>query len=99
MSTKRRLSASVDEDLLAAAERAVQLKEAESVSAWVNDAMRKKLENDKRLRALAAYIKQYEAEFGVITEDDMVNAEREAKRRTITTRGLRAGESRRKYGR
>lgn len=96
---KRRLSATVDADLLAAAERAVQTKAVESVSAWVNDAMRKKYENDKRLRALAAYIKQYEAEFGEITEEDMVNAERETKRRTITTRGLRAGESRRKYGR
>lgn len=99
MKGKRRLSASVDADLLAAAERAVELSEVESVSAWVNDAMRKKHEHEGRLRALASAIAAYEAEFGVITEEDMVHAERELKRRTITTRGLRAGESRRKYGR
>jgi metal-responsive CopG/Arc/MetJ family transcriptional regulator len=99
MTGKRRLSASVDADLLVAVERAVERKEVESVSAWVNDAMRKKLDHEGRLRALAAAIADYEAEFGLITEEDMVHAERELKRRTITTRGLRAGESRRKYGR
>jgi hypothetical protein len=99
MGAKRRLSASVDALLLEAAEHAVKIGEAESVSAWVNDAMKMKVDNDKRLRALADYIADYEKELGVITEQDMIDAEREAKRRTITTRGLRAGESRKKYGR
>jgi hypothetical protein len=99
MTGKRRLSASVDADLVDAAERAAARGEVETVSAWVNDAMRTKLEHEKRLRALTAFIADYEAEFGVITEDDIDSAVRESKRRAISTRGTRAGESRKKYGR
>ncbi|MGH9605657.1 MAG: hypothetical protein ACRD3N_08145 [Terracidiphilus sp.] len=40
MSTKQRLSASVDADLIAAAQQAVTGGRAESISAWVNDALK-----------------------------------------------------------
>jgi hypothetical protein len=96
---KRRLSASVDAELLNAAEAAAKRGDAPTLSAWITDAIQLKLENDSRLEALAAYFKEYEAEFGPITAADMEAAKREAKRRAISVRGLRAGESRRRYGR
>jgi len=99
MSQKRRLSATVDAELLAAAERATKRGAAATISAWVNDAIRLKLEQDERLQALAAFIAEYEAEHGAITKRDQENALREAKRRAISVRGgLRAGEARKRYG-
>lgn len=98
-SQKRRLSASVDAELLAAAEEATGRGEAPTLSAWINDAIRLKLEDDARLRALSAFIADYEAERGPITAADTEAAMREAKRRATSVRGLRAGESRRRYGR
>lgn len=89
----------MDADLLTAAEEATRRGEASTLSAWINDAIRLKLEDDARLRALAAFIADYEAERGPITAADTEAAVREAKRRAISVRGLRAGESRRRYGR
>jgi len=99
MSEKRRLSASVDADLIAAAERAAKRGDVPTVSAWVNDAMRLKLQHDVRLQALAAFIADFEAEHGKITQEESDAVLREAKRRAIPVRGLRAGESRKRYGR
>jgi hypothetical protein len=99
MSTKQRLSVTVDPDLVAAAETAVSEGGAETVSAWVNDAMRLKLENDARLKALAFALGEFEREHGKITDEEMAAAGREARRRAVVVRGTRAGESRRKYGR
>ena len=64
MRPKQRLGASVDTDLLAAATAAARRGQARTVSAWVNDALRLKLEHDLRLQALAAY----EEEHGEITQ-------------------------------
>lgn len=99
MSSKTRLSATVDAELIAAAEAAAKRGEVATVSAWVNDAMRLKLEHDRRMKALAAFIADYEAEHGVLTKEDLTWAAREARRRTVPVRGSRAGESRRRYGR
>lgn len=99
MSGKQRLSASVDSELLRAAERAAARGEVATVSAWVNDAMRLKLEHDRRLEALAELMAEYEAQHGEITNDEITKAAREANRRALSVRGLRAGESRRRYGR
>ncbi len=99
MSGKQRLSASIDANLIAAAEAAAARGEVATVSAWVNDAMRLKLEHDGRLRALADFIADHEAEHGEITAADMESAVREVKRRAVPVRGTRAGEPRRKYGR
>ena len=99
MTQKHRLSATIDADLLAAAERATKRGDAPTISAWVNDAIRLKLEHDQRLQALGAFIAEYEAEHGPITDRDRENALREAKRRAISVRGgLRAGETRKRYG-
>jgi hypothetical protein len=85
--TKQRLSASVDADLLEAAEQAVAQGGADSVSAWVNDALRLKLTHDRRLDALAAFIAEYEAVHGEITGEDVRRAGRRARSRAVVVRG------------
>src|SRR5262245_25214435 len=92
--TKQRLSASVDADLLGAAERAAKRGEVANVSAWVNDAMRLKVEHDRGLADLAAVIADFEAEQGAITNDEIEKAVRSARARALTVRGARAGEER-----
>lgn len=87
MSAKERLSASVDADLIEAARAAVARGEAESVSAWVNEALRAKAEHDLSLAALGAFIAEYEAEHGEITEQEMREATRDARSRAIVVRG------------
>jgi hypothetical protein len=87
MTVKRRLSATVDEDLIEASQAAVAAGTAESVSAWVNDALRLKVEHDRRLQALDKFIAQYEAEHGEITEEEMAAAARWARERAVVVRG------------
>jgi len=90
MTRKQRLSASVDADLLAAAEAAAASGRAATVSAWVNDALRLKLEHDHRLQALAAFLSTFEAEHGEITREEMQRAVRRANSRAVPIRGLAA---------
>ena len=90
--TKQRLSASVDAELLVAAESAARRGEVANVSAWVNDAMRLKLDHDRGLAELARVIADFEAEHGEITEGEMEKAARLARSRAVSVRGARAGE-------
>ncbi|MGH7439565.1 MAG: hypothetical protein ACRENE_28075 [Polyangiaceae bacterium] len=83
---KVRLSASVDADLVAAAEAAVARGRLESVSAWVNEALRAKAEQDRRLEALGVFIAAYEAEHGEISAEEMRDAARRARARARTVR-------------
>lgn len=87
MSRKARLSASVDADLLRAAEAAAAAGRAPSLSAWVDDALRLKLEHDRRLEALAELIAEHEAEHGVISEAEMRTTARAMRSRAIPVRG------------
>ena len=87
MSAKERLSASVDADLVAAAQEAVAQGRAESVSAWVNEALRLKAAQDQRLRALDEFVATFEAEHGEITEVEMSEAARRARGRAVVVRG------------
>jgi Arc/MetJ-type ribon-helix-helix transcriptional regulator len=86
MSSKERLSASVDADLMAVAQEAVAQGRAESVSAWVNEALRLKVAHDRRLRAVAEFVAAFEAEHGEITEDEMREAARRARGRAVVVR-------------
>ena|SRR5215472_3406060 len=92
---KVRLSASVDADLIAAAEAAVARGRLESVSAWVNEALRTKAEHDQRLEALGAFVAAYEREHGEITADEMREAARDARARAISTHGATPSRRRR----
>lgn len=86
MSEKGRLSASVDADLLAAAQRAVETGRVATVSAWVNDALRLKAAHERRLAALDEFLTDFEAEHGQITEADMESAHRRARARAVVVR-------------
>jgi Arc/MetJ-type ribon-helix-helix transcriptional regulator len=88
MKPKQRLSASVDSDLIRAATNAARRGEVPTVSAWVNEALRLKLEHDERLRALDAFIEVYEAEHGVITREEMEAATRKMRSRAVPVRAL-----------
>ncbi len=87
MTAKTRLSATVDTDVLAAVQAAVAAGEAESVSAYVNDALRLKAEHDRRLRGIDDFLAAYEAEHGEITDEEMEAAYRRAKARAVVVRG------------
>ncbi|MGH3304068.1 MAG: hypothetical protein ACRDOK_20800 [Streptosporangiaceae bacterium] len=91
MSAKERLSASVDAELVAVAQEAVAGGRAESVSAWVNDALRLKADHDRRLAALDDFLALYEAEHGEITEQEIREASRRARAGAVVVRGHRAG--------
>jgi hypothetical protein len=91
MTRKQRLSASVDAELVAVAQGAVAEGHAESISAWVNEALRLKVDHDRRLRALDDFLAAYEAEHGEITEDDMRDAARRARSRAVVVRGSQDG--------
>lgn len=87
MSGKQRLSASVDADLMAVAQDAVARGQAGSMSAWVNDALRLKAEQDRRLQALDEFLAAYEAEHGPISDQEMDEAARAARGRAVVVRG------------
>ena len=86
--SKQRLSASVDTELIEAAENAVARGRSESVSAWVNDALHLKLQRDRRLEALAAFVAAYEADHGEITSEEIIQSVRRARSRAVAVREL-----------
>ena len=87
--SKQRLSATVDSDLIEAAEKAVSRGQSESVSAWVNDALRLKVAQEHRLQALEAFVAAYELEHGEITPEEMQMAARRARQRAVVVRSQR----------
>jgi Arc/MetJ-type ribon-helix-helix transcriptional regulator len=87
MSTKQRLSASVDAELVTVAQEAVASGQAENVSAWVNDALRLKADHDQRLRMVDEFLAAYEAEHGEITDEEIREAARGARGRAVVVRG------------
>lgn len=90
MSEKGRLSASVDTVLLSAAHEAVAAGRAESVSAWVNDALRMKAAHDAGLAALDEFLAAFEAEHGEITAIEIDAVARRARGRAVVVRGTAA---------
>ena|SRR6185503_16658660 len=85
---RRRLSASVDADLLAAAMSAARRGQVPTLSAWVNDALRLKVEQDQRLRALEAFVDAFESEHGEITPEEIERAARQAGSRAVVVRSI-----------
>jgi hypothetical protein len=84
---KERVTVTVDRDLLDAANAAVASGRASSLSTWINTAMAERADKDRYLRALAAAIADYEAEFGTISEAELIAQEREDRRTAIVIRG------------
>ena len=104
MSGRERLSATVEGELLEAGRAAVAEGRAESLSAWVNAALRRQAEHDRRMQALDDFLAAYEAEHGEITEDEMREAQRRTRSRAVVVRtpppekGAGAGSRGRKQG-
>lgn len=69
--TKRRITVTVDEALLREASLRVEQGHAESVSAWVGQAMAERAARDQRLAMLTAMVAEYEAEHGEIADDEL----------------------------
>lgn len=92
--SRERLSATVESDLLAAGREAVSEGRAESLSAWVNDALRRQSEHERRMRALDAFLASYEAEHGEISDEEMDAASRRARSRAAVVRSRPAGSDR-----
>lgn len=65
------LTVTVDPELVEAGNRAVANGVADSLSAWVNNALADKVRRDQQLLQLGAAIAGYEAEFGEITAAEM----------------------------
>lgn len=87
MSTKQRLSASVDAELVAAGQEVVSAGHVESLSAWVNGALRAQVERDRKLAAMDAFLRDFEAEHGEITDAETAAATRKARSRAAVIRG------------
>ena len=67
---KRRLTVTVDPELVEVGNRAVASGAADSLSAWVSIALADKARRDEQLARLQDGITDYEAEFGEITAED-----------------------------
>jgi hypothetical protein len=87
MSPKQRLSASVDAELVAAGQEVVSAGRAESLSAWVNGALQAQVERDRKLAAMDAFLRDFEAGHGEITDTEIAAATRDARARAAVIRG------------
>jgi hypothetical protein len=93
--SKARITITLDRDLLKAARAAVHAGDAESLSSYVNLALAQKTEESRRRLAARKAIADYEAEFGVITKDEMELQRRLDRAAAIR---VRAKRGRRKAG-
>jgi hypothetical protein len=84
---KHRLSASVDADLVAAGRSAVAAGVADNLSSWVNAALRRQADHDRRLSALGAFLAEFEEAHGHLTDAEIADASRWARERAIVVRG------------
>ncbi|MEJ7782073.1 MAG: hypothetical protein WKF99_05855 [Solirubrobacteraceae bacterium] len=89
MATKQRLSASVNKVYIEEGRAAVEAGRAESLSAWVNEALRKQAEDEGRLRALDEFMTEYQAEHGEFTEEELEENRRDMEARAIKVRRAR----------
>lgn len=86
---KERLTVTIDPEVVAAANEAVSAGRASSLSGWVNMAMAERAAKERRLRAMAAAVAAYEAEFGEISRSEMDAQRRADQRAAIVVRGPR----------
>ena len=89
MSDKVRATVSLDRELMHAAQDAVERGEASSVSALMSDAIAQRVAHLRGLRAMAEALADYEAEFGVITQEEMDAIRRADAANAIVVRGGR----------
>lgn len=88
---KRRLTVTVDPELVEAGNRAVASGAADSLSAWVGMALADKARQDQQLEHLRAAIADYEAQFGEITAEEIAAQRRADREDAVIVRGRKAG--------
>lgn len=91
MNTKQRLSVSVDDEVVRAAQAAVDGGLAGSVSAWVNGALHQQASRDRRLLALDEFLDGYQAEFGAFDDAELDAIERRSRAGAVVVRGPGTG--------
>jgi hypothetical protein len=95
---KARLTVTVDRALVRAGSAAVAAGHAESLSGWVNAALTERAAKEQRLRAMSEAVAMYEAEHGVITEEELAARERTDKRLILERRHPKKARQRRRVG-
>jgi glycerol dehydrogenase-like iron-containing ADH family enzyme len=84
---KRRITVTVDPELVEAANRAVASGSADSLSAWVSAALTDRARRDQQLARLGDSIAEYEAEFGEITTEEIAWQRRADRQHAVVVRG------------
>lgn len=90
---KRRLTVTVDPELVAAGQRAVAAGAADPSSSWVNVAPADRARRDAQLARLHAAIADHEAEFGEITAEEIARQRRADREDAAVVRGRRTPRS------
>ncbi|MEJ7801050.1 MAG: hypothetical protein WKF60_11040 [Ilumatobacter sp.] len=90
---KRRLTVTVDPELVEAGSRAVTNGDADSLSGWVSAALEEKVRRDQKLALLRAAITDFEGEFGVITAEEIVAQQRLDRENAVVVRRRRAPDA------
>jgi hypothetical protein len=84
---KRRLTVTVDPELVEAGNRAVASGAAGSLSAWVSVALAERARRDEQLARLHDAIVDFESEFGEITADEIARQRRVDREGALVVRG------------
>ena len=92
---KKRITVTIDADLLATAEAAVRAGRASSLSAWVNRALDRQAQEDKRIAGMDAAITAYERDHGKVTDEEVEDQRRAIRRDAIRIRSPRRPKRRR----
>ena len=86
---KRRITVTVDPELVEAGDRAVASGLADSLSAWVSAALVDRALLDQQLAQLGESIAEFEAEFGEITPEEILRQRRADRQDAVVVRGER----------
>lgn len=84
---KHRLTITVDPHLVDAGQHAVSEGKADSVSAWISEAIQEKIERDRKLELLAVAVADFEAEHGEITDAEIATQRRTDRANATVVRG------------
>jgi hypothetical protein len=87
---KERITVTLDRAIVEAGQAAVADGRADSMSGWVADALRERVEHERRLAALADAVAEYEAEHGAFTEEELAEQAREDRDAAAAVRARRA---------
>jgi hypothetical protein len=84
---KDRLTVTVDPELVTAGNAAVERGMADSLSAWVNEALAERAARDRKLLAMSEAVAAYEAEHGEITAAEIAAQQRADRQAAVVARG------------